>query len=78
MPDWWCYPWQCSHGHEWGPGRVIVSWTPCDCQGAKQAGQLGHLTVSCQEPGCGSRWYRPSHDPETTMGPRYPARTTTA
>ncbi len=27
----WCYPLQCSHGHEWQQATVIVSWQPCDC-----------------------------------------------
>jgi len=26
-----CYPLECEHGHEWGPGRIIVSWQPCEC-----------------------------------------------
>jgi hypothetical protein len=43
---------------------VIVSYTPCDWQGAKQAGQLGHETVCCQEPGRQNRWYRPPPRPE--------------
>ena len=29
--DWWCYPLQCRNGHPWAPGRVNVSWMPCDC-----------------------------------------------
>jgi hypothetical protein len=51
LPSWWGYPAACQRGHEWGPGKVIVSWKPCDCQSAKDAGKLGHLSVSCQEPG---------------------------
>jgi len=64
-PDWWPYPESCQHGHPWGPGRVIVSWMPCDCGPARAERQRGpgHLTVSCQVPGCRSRWYRPDHDP---------------
>jgi len=30
-PAWWFYPERCEHGHEWGPGRVIVSFERCDC-----------------------------------------------
>jgi hypothetical protein len=30
-PSWWCYPERCATGHEWGPGLIIVSWSPCDC-----------------------------------------------
>jgi hypothetical protein len=73
-PSWWSYPSKCSRGHEWGPGKVIVSWTPCDCQPAKDSGQLGHQTVSCQEPGCRCRWYRPRHDPATASPFAYPRR----
>jgi hypothetical protein len=38
-PAWWCYPLECANGHEWGPGRIIVSWQPCDCgPAARRAG----------------------------------------
>ncbi len=30
LPDWWEYPAQCEGGHGGGPGRVIVSWHPCE------------------------------------------------
>jgi len=74
-PSWWCYPVKCSRGHEWGPGKVIVSWKPCDCQSAKDSGKLGHLMVSCQElGGCPSRWYSPRHDSATATPLSYPAR----
>src|SRR5258707_6440148 len=66
LPGWWNYPKHCHHGHPSGPGRVIVSYTPCDCAGARQAGKLGHLlTVNCREPGCTSCWRKPRHDPAT-------------
>jgi hypothetical protein len=73
LPYWWAYPAHCSRGHPWGPGRVIVSWTPCDCDPAiadPSAGQ-GHLTVRCRAQGCPSLWRRPPHDPATvrTSGP---------
>ena len=29
LPPWWAYPERCGNGHLWGPGRVIVSWHPC-------------------------------------------------
>ena len=29
LPKWWNYPTHCGSGHAWGPGRVIVSWLPC-------------------------------------------------
>jgi hypothetical protein len=65
-PAWWKYPEQCRHGHPWGPGRVIVSWSPCDCAPAQAELGRGHLTVSCRSDGCRSRWYQPRHDPATT------------
>jgi hypothetical protein len=63
---WWKYPEACHHGHPWGPGRVIVSWSPCDCDPAQAEPGRGHLTVSCRTAGCRSRWYQPRHDPATT------------
>jgi len=32
-PHWWSryYTKQCQNGHEWGPGKIIVSWMLCDC-----------------------------------------------
>jgi len=59
-----------------GPGNVIVSWMPCDCEPANDSGHLGHLTVSCQADGCDSRWYRPRHDTATASATpfSYPAR----
>ncbi len=64
VPEWWNYPHACGHGHPWGPGRVIVSWMPCSCAPARAARSpgSGHLTVSCQHPGCTSRWYKPRHE----------------
>jgi hypothetical protein len=44
-PKWWSYPerWRalerCPHGHDWGPGRVIVGNEPCDCPTQTAAGQ---------------------------------------
>src|SRR5262245_46217927 len=63
-PGWWCYPERCSNGHEWGPGRIIVSWVMCDCgpaQAARTPGApAGHMAVFCNAvPGCRSVWYRP-------------------
>jgi hypothetical protein len=42
-PAWWSYPTQCSQGHQWAPGKVIVSWLPCNCEPARQAGKLEGL-----------------------------------
>jgi len=64
-PDWWCYPERCQHGHEWGPGLIIVSWVLCDCPAALAAqervgGPAGHMAVFCDaSPGCRSVWHRP-------------------
>ena len=74
LPSWWSYPAACQHGHEWGPGKVIVSWKPCDCQSARDSGKLGHLSVSCQEPGCPSHWYSPRHDAATATPLGYSAK----
>ena len=73
LPDWWAYPTACHHGHPWGPGRVNVSWSPCDCEPALGEPGHGHLTVSCQHPGCTSWWSKPRHDPATASW--HPGRT---
>ena len=68
-PAWWFYPLQCENGHEWGPGRVLVSFTRCHCAPVQEAygetGGLGHLTVACRVPGFRSKWYDPPHQPGT-------------
>jgi hypothetical protein len=61
-PAWWKYPEACENGHLWGPGRVIVSFVPCSCKYALAEPERGHLSVSCQYPGCVSRWRKPPHD----------------
>src|SRR5258707_3853810 len=63
-PDWWAYPTECQHGHPWGPGRVLVGWSPCDCAPARAERPRGpgHLTVLCRTEGCTSVWYKPRHD----------------
>lgn len=49
-----------------GPGRVLVSFTPCDCPPVRavygQNGGLGHLAVACREPGCALVWCDLSHE----------------
>jgi hypothetical protein len=72
LPDWWTYPKYCGRGHAWGPGRVLVSWMPCQCDPAREA-QLrgsGHRLVECRAPGCGWTDYEPRHDPATAGLPR--------
>jgi hypothetical protein len=48
-----------------GPGRVIVSWMPCECAPALAARTrgAGHLVVSRQAQGCLAAWYSPRHEP---------------
>jgi len=69
-PDWWSryYPERCTNGHDWGPGKIIVSWMLCGCPPAQASagpGPAGHLAVHCNAvPGCRSVWYRPRHEPQ--------------
>lgn len=63
LPPWWPYPAQCPAAHRWGPGLVIVSWTPCECPGALTHPGKGHQTVHCGTPGCTAAWYQPRHRP---------------
>src|SRR5215472_14059044 len=68
-PDWWPFPGQCPAGHQWGPGRVIVSWSPCDCPGALTNPGRGHQCVRCGTRGCTATWYTPMHgwpEPESS------------
>src|SRR5258706_456627 len=59
-PQWWPYPAQCPAGHPWGPGLVIVSWTPCACPGALTHPGLGHQCLRCGTAGCTAAWYQPN------------------
>jgi hypothetical protein len=52
-------PTECPNGHPFGPGRVLVGWSTCSCQGEPG----GHRTVFCRV--CGQTRYDPQHD-----GPR--------
>ena len=68
-PDWWSryHPERCSNGHDWAPGKIIVSWMLCDCspaQAAQAAGPAGHVAVQCATPHCQSVWYKPRHAPK--------------
>jgi hypothetical protein len=68
LPDWWTYPTQCQEGHAWRPGRVIVSWQPCQCQPAREAQSRGpgHRVVECRTKGCTSApWFDPVHNEAT-------------
>jgi len=35
----------CPGGHLYEPGKVLVGWAPCDCQGTKLP--AGHRTYWC-------------------------------
>lgn len=61
LPDWWTYPTRCHHGHEWGPGKVIVGWMTCSECAAGRANGNGHRYVKCRTKGCSSTWYDPPH-----------------
>jgi hypothetical protein len=41
-PAWLFYPLECEHGHEWGPGRVLVSWQ----LGWKTPGEVRHFPLA--------------------------------
>ncbi|HUZ38137.1 MAG TPA: hypothetical protein VMV17_17585 [Streptosporangiaceae bacterium] len=68
-PTWWRYPERCANGHEWGPGLIIVGWSPFRCEPALVArgsvGGAGHRVVHCGTEGRRSTWYVPRHDPDT-------------
>jgi hypothetical protein len=70
-PGWWEWPERCQAGHEWSPGKVIVSWHPCKCAAAlaNPAGN-GHRVVRCREPGCTSAWFKPQCGQESESRPR--------
>jgi len=61
------YPKRCRNGHEWGPGRMLVTWKRCSCPGAQtlhpDQAIWGHFIVACRERGCRSVWYDPPHEP---------------
>jgi hypothetical protein len=68
-PACWCYPPECANGYEWGPERVIVSWSPCEYAPALAARTRGpgHLVVYCQARGCLAAWYSPRHEPTDSV-----------
>jgi hypothetical protein len=60
----------CPYGHQLGPGRIGVSWTPCICEPAKEADSrgrgMGHIRLDCRECEAEGRvtvFYEPPHDP---------------
>jgi len=69
-PAWWAYPKQRRNGHPWGPGRVLVSWRPCQCDPARKAQPQGsgHRMIRCREAGCGSVYFQPRHEPGGEVG----------
>ena len=54
----------CPYGHEWGPGRIIVGYMPCEC--ARPYGRLGHHWVRCRgdDDKCPAVWYDLPHRPD--------------
>jgi hypothetical protein len=71
-PRWWTYPIECANGHPWGPGRVRVSWRPCQCAPARavQPRGSGHRMIACGVPGCRSVFFEPPHDSATALADR--------
>lgn len=57
------HPDSCRRGHPWGPGQILVGWTPCLCPNAAANGK-GHHWVRCETAGCGEVWTDPPHAPE--------------
>jgi hypothetical protein len=62
-------PESCPFGHELGPGRVQIGFSPCVCAPAREAaergGSLGHLRLhclACADEGRSAVFYEPGHD----------------
>jgi hypothetical protein len=73
-------PERCPRGHELGPGRVHISWSPCVCQPAREAAErgrgLGHLRLeclTCDDEGHRSVYFEPPHDPAQPQARLVPA-----
>jgi hypothetical protein len=63
-------------GHPWGPGRVIISFGPCDCSVAQQEPSRGHVKIRCLEPGCTSTFHEPRNTTDSmSRGVRVRPRT---
>jgi hypothetical protein len=59
----------CPFGHLLGPGWILVGWSPCICQAAKEAAGrgrgLGHARLhclACETEGRTATYYEPPHD----------------
>lgn len=53
----------CPNGHVYGPGRILVSWTPCACPPA-WAFAKGHQSTqcrACEDEGWTTVRYGPHH-----------------
>jgi hypothetical protein len=70
LPEWWTDPEHCGNGHPWGPGRVLLSWMPCQCDPARKARPRspGHRVIACRAPGCEWTVHHPPHDPASALG----------
>jgi hypothetical protein len=68
-PACWCYPPECANGHERGPERLIVSWSPCECAPALAARTRGPGAPGGVLPGAGclAAWYSPRHEPTDSV-----------
>ena len=66
-PAWWTYPIRCGNGHPWAPGRVLVSWEPCQYAPARAAQPRGsgHRLIACRTEGCDWIVYKPPHESES-------------
>jgi hypothetical protein len=62
-------PERCPFGHDLGPGRVQIGWSPCICEPAKEAAArgrgMGHVRLhcrQCEDEGRQSVFFEPAHD----------------
>ena len=73
LPEWWIYPTQCGNGHAWAPGKVIVSWLPCQCVGGLRRDAPRQRAPEHLLPRAGVQQlvcYEPPHDPDLAAGLR--------
>ncbi len=62
----------CVNGHPFGPGRVRLGRTVCQCPPAVATGLGSHRTWLCAEPGCGARSIWPPCQAEHVPGGLHP------
>ena len=66
-------PFLCPYGHELKPGRIVVSWTPCQCPEALQH-YRGHFSVQCWPCLEAREWAAISYWPPHVGGRGHPRR----